>query len=287
AGYYHEGNDKSLRLWDKEGNLIKTLEGNSREIEGMFQTTQGYYLAWESGNEGQGGFNIYLWDIEGNLLKVMAGHTSRIRCVIETRAGQILSCGVDAKIRVWDKDGNLQNIMTGHDKQITALKQLKNGLFVSSDTDDITIIWDEVGNLIKKLGKKRDDIGSVIMLDDNRYVSYRRFKFFLWDADWNLLDILETPLYGDKKPIWEWAKTHHIDPMIFYSGDSVIGKYRLSAYWRWDIQIYHPETGETIHTFYADAQFFTKPIIIKEDDYFIVIIGDMKGRILFLRWREE
>ncbi|MDX2076988.1 MAG: hypothetical protein SFZ02_11190, partial [bacterium] len=47
AGYYHEGNDKSLRLWDKEGNLIKTLEGNSREIEGMFQTTQGYYLAWE------------------------------------------------------------------------------------------------------------------------------------------------------------------------------------------------------------------------------------------------
>jgi len=283
AGYYHQGNDKSLRLWDKDGNLIKTLQGNSREIEGMFQTTQGYYLAWESGNEE--GFNLYLWDIDANLVKVMAGHTGHIRCVIEARDGRILSCGVDAKIHIWDKDGNLQNIMTGHDKQITDLKQLKNDLFVSSDTSDITIIWDETGNLIKKLGKKRDDIGSVIMLDDNRYVSFTWHKFFLWDADWNLLDTLETFLYGDKKPIWAWANKNHIDPMVFYSGDLVIGDYRLTAYWRWHIQIYNPETGETIHTFYADAMFRTKPIIISQDNAFIVIIGDEKGRILFLRWQ--
>lgn len=284
-GTLHIYNDDKLFLWDEDVHLIKILAGNTEVIDDIIQTKYGDYLGWEnSHNYVKRPMNLYLWDRDGNLLQVLSGHTNDITGVIRTRDGRYLSYSADKTIRMWDENLNLVKVMTEHTDKIVDVQELKNGHFVSEEDEGNILHWDADGNLLGTISEK--SIGHVIEIDDDRYVSGFRSRLFLWDKNWNLLDTLEIPTERDKKSIWAWAHQHHFDPMLMYPEDSVIGKYRLCSYLRSKIEIYNPQTGETIHTFYADSPFCTRPIIIPADDHYLIIFGDVRGRVLFLRWRE-
>ncbi|HRF98744.1 MAG TPA: hypothetical protein PLZ51_26225, partial [Aggregatilineales bacterium] len=53
--------DKTLRLWDNDGNLLKTMTGHTRAVNGAILLQNGHILSWSDKM-------FCLWDGEGNLI---------------------------------------------------------------------------------------------------------------------------------------------------------------------------------------------------------------------------
>ena len=96
--------DKTLRVWDLEGNQPpRVLEGHTGAVHAVALTADGKRAV--SGSDDK---TLRVWDLEGNQSpRVLEGHTDAVQAVALTADGKRAVSGSDDKtLRVWDLEGN-------------------------------------------------------------------------------------------------------------------------------------------------------------------------------------
>ena len=187
-------------------------------------------------------------------------------------------------LRLWDADGTPLATLIGHTSFVSGAIQLSSGHILSWSDDNTLRLWDVHGVYIIAFVGHTHWLRGAMQLGDGRILSWGLDKTLrLWDADGTPIDVLEQDYdLGDRQIIVQWAKKYGYTLNDIYPK----GKDPLMAGGRVkrtisDLIIYHPQTGETICTFYGDAR-FSYPIVLNGGR--VIAVGDGVGRVLFLRW---
>lgn len=108
--------DRTARLWDTRGSLLRTFEGYLDRLARISFHPSGKYLGTTSFDK-----TWRLWDVEnGEELLLQEGHSRSVYGLDFHRDGSLAaSCGLDALARVWDlRTGRSILALEGHVKPV-------------------------------------------------------------------------------------------------------------------------------------------------------------------------
>jgi len=147
--------DKTIRLWRvRDGTLLKTLEGHTREVDSIAFSPDGAIFASGSWDK-----TIRLWRVrDGTLLKTLEGHTGGVCSIAFSPDGAILASGSwDKTIRLWRvSNGTLLKTLQGYTDILNSNVSIAfspDGATLASGSQDHTIrLWRiRDGTLLKTL----------------------------------------------------------------------------------------------------------------------------------------
>lgn len=108
--------DRTARLWDTEGSVLRTFEGHLDRLSRVAFHPSGKYLGTASFDK-----TWRLWDVEtGEELLLQEGHSRSVYGISFHHDGSLVaSCGLDALARVWDlRSGKSILALEGHVKPV-------------------------------------------------------------------------------------------------------------------------------------------------------------------------
>lgn len=176
--------DKNINLWQvSNGTLIKTLKGDSREVNSVAFSPDGTILA-------SGGWdNIKLWRIsDGTLINILEDHSRSIISVAFSPDGTILASGGsnDKIIKLWQvKDGTIIRTIQGDGVGNRVAFSPEGTLLASGGKDKTIKIWQiKDGILMNTFQGHTDAICSVTFSPDGKILASGS-----WDSTIKLWDI--------------------------------------------------------------------------------------------------
>lgn len=133
--------DRTARLWNTDGTLLKTFEGHLDRLARIAFHPSGKYLGTTSFDK-----TWRLWDVNtGAELLLQEGHSRSIYGIAFHHDGSLAaSCGLDALARVWDlRSGRSILAFEGHVKPVLGVSFSPNGYHLATGGEDNTCrIWD-------------------------------------------------------------------------------------------------------------------------------------------------
>ena len=178
--------DRTARLWDREGNLLSILQHNDEVTSAEF-SPDGSRILTTSGHLG----SPYLWDSEGNLLATLQGGRT---AQFSPDGNFILTVGhANAIAYLWDRRGNLLTELQ-HEGDIDAAEFSPDGKrILTASRDETARIWDFEGRLLVSLPHE-SRLMSAVFSPDGRYIlttAFRSHIAYLWDEEGNLVARIE------------------------------------------------------------------------------------------------
>ncbi|OUC15948.1 MAG: hypothetical protein B0A82_04130 [Alkalinema sp. CACIAM 70d] len=172
--------DKTVRLWQLNGQPIATLEGHQDGVFFVSFSPNGQQLASAS-KDG----TVRLWQRDGTPGPVLSGHKGAVNSVFFSQDGQSLwSAGEDGTIRKWSIEGKPGVILRQHPKPIYSLAPSPDGtLMASAGEDKVVRLWTINGKVLKQLKGAKDLITQVKFSPDGRTIAAVdiKGKISLWD----------------------------------------------------------------------------------------------------------
>ncbi|MEQ8464479.1 WD40 domain-containing protein [Coleofasciculus sp. E1-EBD-02] len=182
--------DKTIKIWQGDGTLLKTLRGHSSRVYGVEFSPEGQLLASASTDN-----TIKLWTREGKLLKTLTGHRDVVFDVVFSPDGQLIASGSqDKTIKLWTREGILLNTLTGHGDSILGLAFSPDSQRLASASWDNTIkLWTRDGTLLATLDGHRDRVNDIAFSPDGQLLASAGLDktVKLWRKDGTLLVTLE------------------------------------------------------------------------------------------------
>ncbi|XP_076943798.1 uncharacterized protein LOC143614174 [Bidens hawaiensis] len=133
--------DRTARLWDTQGTLLKTYTGHLDRLARVAFHPSGKYLGTTSFDK-----TWRLWDTEtGDELLLQEGHSRSVYgLAFHPDDSLAASCGLDALARVWDlRSGRSILALEGHVKPVFGISFSPNGYHLATGGEDNTCrIWD-------------------------------------------------------------------------------------------------------------------------------------------------
>ncbi|MDF5723664.1 MAG: hypothetical protein PUP91_25005 [Rhizonema sp. PD37] len=215
--------DKTVKLWQSDGSLIKTLEGHTKPVLSVSFSPDGQIIA--SGSQDG---TVRLWDRNGNPIgEPIQAHKDTVFSVQFSPDGQTIITGSkDKTAKLWDKDGRLLKILTGHSKSVRQASFSPNGNLIVTISDDGTVkLWRRDGTPQKTLLAHTDVVTSIDFSQDGKMFATasldRTVK--LWSHEGQLLKTLN---HSQKV----WSVKFSRNGQTIASGE-VDGRVNL---WTWD-----------------------------------------------------
>ena len=208
--------DKTLRLWSNDGEILAVLEGHSYDVKGALELHDGRILSWSSEE------TFRLWSQDGEILAVLEGHEGFVGGALELHDGRILSWEEQEELdeekgtalRLWSNDGEPLAVLEGHKGSIGGALELQDGRILSwiggdafgeSDFDrslwnqtfvpsDTTLrLWSAGGEPLVVLEGHESFVSGTLELQDGRILSWAREEkvLRLWSAGGESLAVLE------------------------------------------------------------------------------------------------
>ncbi|MBD2459528.1 AAA-like domain-containing protein [Oscillatoria sp. FACHB-1407] len=220
--------DKTVKLWQQDGALLKTLVGHTAAVWTTMFSSDGELIA--SSSEDQ---TIKLWRRDGTLLKTLTGHTSTVWYTDFSPDGQLLaSASADGTIKLWSRDGQLLRTLDGHTEGVNTVVFSSDGKQLMSAGNDSTIrIWGVDGTLLKTIEDPDQVVGMAIFSPDNQQIisvaDNGTLKF--WSRDGALLKSIDAHPEGawsaEFSPDGRWLVTSGNDQTIkLWNRDGVLLK---------------------------------------------------------------
>jgi len=178
------GADKTIKLWDINGTLLKTLKGHRNTVWSVNFSPDGKLLA-STGNDG----TIKIWNAEtGKLLKTLQGQNPMLASVSFSPNGKLLSVtSWNGTVGLFDLErGRLLRIIQAHQDIAGDSSFSPDGKTLASASFDKTIkLWRvEDGKLIQTLVGHRDRLTRISFSPDGKTLASASFDKTL--KLWNL-----------------------------------------------------------------------------------------------------
>lgn len=160
--------DKTIRLWDWQGNLQTVLEGHTDRVRQVAFSPDGQTLASASWDQ-----TVRLWDPDRGLLHTLRGHKDRVWGVAFSPDGrEIASAGWDQTIKLWNTSGELLQTLRGHRDRVYGLAYSPDGQYLVSASWDHTIkLWNQRGELQRSIHGHRSPIWTVAVSPDSQMIA--------------------------------------------------------------------------------------------------------------------
>lgn len=190
--------DKTIKLWTRNGRLIKTLTGHKGWVTGVTFSPDGSMLA-SSSDDG----TIKIWNRDGRLLRTFEGaHNSFVLGIAFSPDGQMLaSAGYDNSVKLWKMDGTLvATLLKGSSDSVTSVSFSPDGLLIASGSYDNKVkLWSRSGTLLKTLTGHNDSVMSVNFSPDGKVLASagRDNRVILWNLDLDDLLVRGCDWVGD------------------------------------------------------------------------------------------
>ncbi len=181
--------DKTVKLWNKDGTLLRTLTGHSDRVWGVAFSPDGRMIASAAWDK-----TIKLWNRDGTLLRTLTGHSDRVWGVAFSPDGwMIASAAWDKTIKLWNRDGTLLRTLKGHSDRVWEAVFSPDGSTIASASEDKTVkLWNTDGTLLRTLkGHSGSVYGVAFSPDGSTIASASEDKTVkLWKTDGTLLRTL-------------------------------------------------------------------------------------------------
>lgn len=194
--------DKMVKLWDTEGNLLKTFEGHRGIVRSASFSPDGKIVA-STGDDG----TIKLWAVEtGTELKTFQAHGQRLSSLCFSPDGHTLAvASFNGEIGLFQvADGTPVKILDGHQGNIAASVSFSpDGKMLASASFYGTIkLWDPIkGTELQTLTGHHDRLTSVQFSPDGKTLASSSFDrtVKLWRVDDGTL---QETLEEHSGPVW-------------------------------------------------------------------------------------
>ncbi|MBD1824182.1 hypothetical protein H6F51_17055 [Cyanobacteria bacterium FACHB-DQ100] len=214
--------DKTIRLWNLEGNPIEQpFRGHRDDVWSVAFSPDGQMIVSGSSDK-----TIRLWDLEGNPIEQpFQGRNGRVWSVAFSPDGQtIVSGSSDKTIRLWDLNGNpIGQPFQGHRDRVWSVAFSPDGQTIVSGSSDKTIrLWDLEGNPIgQPFRGHRNKVWSVTFSPDGRTIASGSSDetIRLWDLEGNPI---EQPFQGHRNSVYSVAFSPDGRTIVSGSADETI-----------------------------------------------------------------
>ncbi len=126
--------DKTIRLWEFNGNFIREFIGHRREVMAIDFSNDGTKIA-----SGSADGTVKEWDVStGKEIRSIRAHDGWVRTVAYNHNSTLIaSGGDDGKIQIWNRStGELQNSIIAHSKWLENLSFSPDGRYIVSGGHD-------------------------------------------------------------------------------------------------------------------------------------------------------
>ncbi len=159
--------DHTVKLWNRNGSLIRTLKGHENEVWGVAISPDGNLIASASNDK-----TAKLWNRDGVLITTFKGHSNEVNAVAFSPDSQtIASASNDQTIQLWKLDGSWIKTFKGHSSSINAVAFSPDSQMLASASDDNTIrLWEPDGTLINTLKDHTNSVRGVAFSPDGQWI---------------------------------------------------------------------------------------------------------------------
>ncbi|MEM1168958.1 MAG: WD40 repeat domain-containing protein [Cyanobacteria bacterium P01_H01_bin.35] len=183
-------NDKTVKLWNRQGQLLQTLIGHDNWVNGVAFSPDGETIASASEDK-----TVKLWNQQGQLLQTLTGHENKVNSVVFSPNGEIIaSASEDKTVKLWNQQGQLLQTLTGHQEWVNGVAFSPDGETIATASEDKTVkLWNRQGKVLKTLTGHKDKLNSVAFSPDGETIASasRDNTVKLWHLQRKKLQTLE------------------------------------------------------------------------------------------------
>lgn len=159
--------DKTIKIWRRDGKLIRTLKGHKAEVRSVIFSPDGETIATASFDQ-----TVKLWRThDGALLKTLNGHTAEVLSVAWSPQGNLVAtASADDTVRLWQVSADRLLNMSGHNADVNSVSFSQDGKILASASSDRTVkLWQvSNGKLLKTLTGHNEAVFSVAISPDGK-----------------------------------------------------------------------------------------------------------------------
>ncbi|MBD2679245.1 MULTISPECIES: AAA-like domain-containing protein [Nostoc] len=216
--------DKTVKLWQRNGQLLKTLKGHIGEVWGIDISRDSQLIASASWDK-----TVKLWRRDGTLLTNFTKHNNRVNNVAISPDRQIIaSVSADRTIKLWQPNGTVIRTLQGHSDEVWGIAFSPDGQTLASGSWDGSIkLWQLDGTLIRTIQAHSDRVNAVAFSPDGKILASASADntIKLWQLDGTEI----TTLRGHTD--WVWGIAFSPDGEFLASGswDKTVKVWRVDG----------------------------------------------------------
>ncbi len=189
------GIDKTIKLWHRDGQLLRTLQHESMGIWSVKFSPDGQTIV-SGHNDG----SVQLWRLDEDKPKIFAKYSATARVAKFSLDGQKVASGHDdCTVNLWNLDGVLLRSFK-HANQVADIIFVPDSQLIFTEAENIIYLWHEDGTLVKKWSAHQAGIRQLILSPNGQILASCSHDTTakLWTLDGTLL----TTLTGHSAAVW-------------------------------------------------------------------------------------
>ncbi|MCT7950623.1 hypothetical protein NG798_12550 [Ancylothrix sp. C2] len=163
--------DGTVKLWDRDGQLMETLEGHTDRIWGVRFSPDGQTLATASEDK-----TVKIWALDGAMTDIFTSHTNRVSSVSFSPDGNtVISASADKTVKLWNRAGRVIKTLTGHNDWVSSVSWSHDGERLASAgagaEDQTIILWNSQGKRLAILKGHKNWVTSLSWSPDDQMIA--------------------------------------------------------------------------------------------------------------------
>jgi WD40 repeat protein len=199
--------DKTASIWDLNGNCLLKLEHNDFVKYASFSPDSTRVIT------GADDGTVTLWDSKGTLLETFKAHGGIVNTAVFSPGGsRILTASADRTAKLWDVQGRLLKTYPHEEAVNSAVFSPESSRVLTASADHTARIWDVQGNLLRTFtGHKAPVRSAVFVTAGTLFTTSDDRTAKLWNLEGNLLadfNMHEGPVLSARvSPDGKWVLT--------------------------------------------------------------------------------